>query len=88
MLVHAQRVLRADVPTVNRFKGTSSSKKGTQDHEIVRKIGKRADYQIEVSAIFTMRLDQFFPCFTSITILIVQKLMIGHVSKYNYRLKT
>ncbi len=28
-----------------------------QDHEIVRKIGKRADYQNEVSAIFTMRLE-------------------------------
>ena len=57
MLVNCQRVLRADVPAVNRFKGTSSSKKVTQDHEIVRKIGKRADYQNEVSAIFTMRLE-------------------------------
>ena len=45
MPVHCQRVLRADVPTVNRFKGASSPKKVTQDHEIVRKIGKRADYQ-------------------------------------------
>ena len=41
----------------NRFKGTSSSKIVTQDHEIVRKIGKRADYQNEVSAIFTVRLE-------------------------------
>ena len=32
-------------------------RKVTQDHEMVRKIGKRADYQNEVSAIFTMRLD-------------------------------
>ena len=31
-------------------------KKVTQDHEIVREIGKRANYQNEVSAIFTMRL--------------------------------
>ena len=57
MPVHCQRVLRADVPAVNRFKGTSSSKKVTQDHEIVRKIGKWADYQNEVSAIFTVRLE-------------------------------
>ena len=57
MPVHCQCVLRADVPAVNRFKGTSSSKKVTQDHEIVRKIGKRADDQNEVSAIFTMRLE-------------------------------
>ena len=57
MPVHCQCVIRADVPAVNRFKGTSSSKKVTQDHEIVRKIGKRADYQNEVSAIFTMRLE-------------------------------
>ena len=40
MTVHCQRVLRADVPTVNRFKGASSSKKVTQDNLIVRKIGK------------------------------------------------
>ncbi len=45
MQVHSQRVLRAD------------AKKVTQDHEIVKKIGKRADYQNEVSAIFTMRLE-------------------------------
>ena len=51
-------MLRADVPAVNRFKGTSSSKKVAQDHEIARKIGKRADYQNEVSAIFTMRLEK------------------------------
>ena len=55
--VNCQRVLRADVPAVNRFEGTSSSKKVTQDHEIVRKIGKRADDQYEVSAIITMRLE-------------------------------
>ena len=52
---HSQYVLRADVPAVNRFKGPSSSKKVTQDHEVVRKIGKRADDQNEVSAIFTTR---------------------------------
>ena len=57
MPVHCQCVLRADVPAVNRFMGTSSSKKVTQDHEIVRKIGKRADDQNEVSTIFTMRLE-------------------------------
>ena len=57
MPVHCQCVLRADVPAFNRFKGTSSSKKVAQDHEIVRKIGKRADYQNEVSAIFTVRLE-------------------------------
>ena len=33
--------------------------KVTQDHEIVRKIGKRADDQYEVSAIFIMRLENF-----------------------------
>ena len=49
MPVHCQRMLRADVPAVNRFLGTSSSKKVTQDHEIVRNIGKRADYQNEVT---------------------------------------
>jgi hypothetical protein len=43
---------------VHRFEGTSSSKKVTQDHEIVRKIGKRVDDQYEVSAIFTMRLEK------------------------------
>ena len=57
MPVHCQGVLRADVPAGNRFEGTSSSKKVTQGHEIVRKIGKRADDQNEVSAIFTMRLE-------------------------------
>ncbi len=36
---------------------SSSKKVLTTDHEIVRKIGKRADYQNEVSAIFTMRLE-------------------------------
>ena len=46
-----QRVLRADVPAVNRWEGTSSSKEVTQDHKIIRNIGKRADYQNEVSAI-------------------------------------
>jgi hypothetical protein len=46
-----------DVPAVNRFEGTSSSKKVTQDHKIVRKIRKRTDDQYEVSAIFTMRLE-------------------------------
>ena len=50
-------MLWADVPAVNRFEGTSSSKKVTQDLKIVRKIRKRADEQDEVSAIFTMRLD-------------------------------
>ncbi len=60
MPVECQRVLRADVPAVNRFKGTSSSKKVTQDHEIVRKIGKRADNQHETSAIFTMRLENLY----------------------------
>jgi hypothetical protein len=57
MPVHCQRVLRDHVPTANRFKGTNSSKKVTKGHEIVRKIRKRADYQNEVSAIFTMRLE-------------------------------
>ncbi len=57
MPVHCQRVLRADVPAVNSFKGTSSSKKVTLDHKIVRKFRKRADDQNEVSAIFTMRLE-------------------------------
>ena len=57
MPVHCQRVLRPYVPAVNRFDGTSSSKKVTQDHEIVRKIGKRANDQNEVSAIFTMKLE-------------------------------
>ena len=56
MPVYCQRVLRADVPAVNRIKGTSSSKKVTQDHEIVRNVGKRADDQYEVS-------DFFFSCF-------------------------
>ena len=54
MPVHCQqRVLWADVP----FYSLSESKKVTQGHEIVRKIGKRADFQNEVSAIFTMRLE-------------------------------
>ncbi len=57
MPFHCQRVIRADVPTVNRFDGTGSSKKVTQDHKIVRKFDKRADDQHEVSTIFTMRLD-------------------------------
>ena len=57
MPVHRQCVLWADAPAVNRFKGPSSSEKGTQDHEVVIKIGKRADNQYEVSAIFTMRLE-------------------------------
>ena len=57
MPVHYERVLRTDNPAVNRFKGTSSSEKVTQDYEIVRKIGKRVDYQNEVSAIVTMRLE-------------------------------
>ena len=57
MPVHCQRVLRADVPDVNRVKGTSSSKKATQDHEVVRKIGKRANKKYTISAIFTMRLE-------------------------------
>ena len=52
MPVHCQCVLRADVPADNRLKGTSSSKKVAQDHEVVRKIGKRANYQNEVSADF------------------------------------
>jgi len=55
--VHRQRVLRADVPAMNRFEGTSSSKKVTQDHEIIGKVCKRADDQHEVSAIFAMRLE-------------------------------
>ena len=57
MPVHSQRVLWADVPAVNRFRGTGSSEKVTQDHEIVRKLAKRAAYQYEISAIFTMRLE-------------------------------
>ena len=58
MPAHCQCVLRADVPADNRFQGTSSSKKVTQDHEVVRKIGKIANYQNEVSAIFTVRLEK------------------------------
>ena len=57
MPVHGQRVLWADVPAVNRFQGTSSSEKVAQDHEVVRKIGKRANNQYKISAIFTMRLE-------------------------------
>jgi hypothetical protein len=53
---------RADVPAVNRFEGTSSSKKVPQDHKIVRKIHKRTDDQYEVSAIFTMRLENLCKC--------------------------
>ena len=34
-----------------------SSDKVTQDHVVVRKIGKRADNQYKISAIFTMRLE-------------------------------
>jgi hypothetical protein len=49
-------MLRANIPAVNGFKGASSSKKVTQDREIVRKICKRANNQYKVSAIFTMRL--------------------------------
>ena len=50
VLVHRQRMLRADVPAMN-----------CPDHELVqeshtRKIRKRADNQHEVSAIFTKRL--------------------------------
>ena len=36
--VHRQRVLRADIPAVNRFEGMSSSKKVTQDHGTIRMI--------------------------------------------------
>ena len=52
--VHHQRVLRADVPAMNRFEGTSSSssKKFAEDHEIIGKVCKRAHDQHEVSAIF------------------------------------
>ena len=57
MSVHCWRVLRADVPAVNRFKGTSSSKKVTQGHGIVRQIDERADYQYEVSEILPIRLE-------------------------------
>ena len=46
MPVNCQRVLWADVLAVNRFKGTSSSKKVTQDHEIVRKIGNWANHKL------------------------------------------
>ncbi len=31
----SQRALRADIPAVNRFEGTSSSKKVTKEHKIV-----------------------------------------------------
>ena len=41
MPVPCQCVLRADVPAAHRFQGTSSSEEVTQDHEVVRKIGKR-----------------------------------------------
>ena len=48
MPVHSQRVLRAGVPDVkNRFEG----------HKIVGKIGKIADDQYKVSAIFAMGLE-------------------------------
>ena len=57
MPVHCQRVLRANVPAVNRFQGTRSSEKVAQDHEIVRKIDKRANNQYKISAIFAMRLE-------------------------------
>ena len=63
MPVHCQGMHRADVPAVNRFEGTSSSKKVPQDHKIVRKmIRKRTDDQYEVSAIFTMRLENLCKC--------------------------
>ena len=52
----SSRLLRSGVPAMNRYEGTNSSKKVTQDHEIVRKIRKGADDQHEVSSIFTMRL--------------------------------
>ena len=58
MPVHSHRVPRVDVPAVNRFEGTISSKKVTQGNRIVRKIRKRADnHQHELSAIFTMGLE-------------------------------
>ncbi len=54
MPVECQRM-----PAVNRFE--SSPKKVTQDNKIVRKIGKRADDQHLVSAIFIMRLENVEP---------------------------
>jgi hypothetical protein len=57
MPVHCQCVLWADVPAINCFKGSGFSEKVTQDHEIVRKIGKRTDNQYEVSAICNMGLE-------------------------------
>ena len=49
MPVDCQGMHRADVPAVNRFEGTSSSKKRvSQDHRIVRKVRKRTDDQYEV----------------------------------------
>ena len=63
MPVDCQGMHRADVPAVNRFEGTSSSKKRvSQDHRIVRKVRKRTDDQYEVSAIFTMRLENLCEC--------------------------
>ena len=63
MPVHCQGMHRADVPAVNRFEGTSSSKKVPQDHKIVRKVRKRTDDpQYEWSAIFTMRLENLCEC--------------------------
>ena len=52
MPVNCQRVLWADAPAVDRFQGTSSSEKVTQDHEVFRKMGKRANNQYKISAIF------------------------------------
>ncbi len=63
MPVDCQGMHRADIPAVNRFEGTSSSKKRvSQDHRIVRKVRKRTDNQYEVSAIFTMRLENLCEC--------------------------
>ncbi len=56
MPVRCQRMLGANVPAVDRFKGTSSSKK-EQDHKIVRKIRKKDDDEYEVPAILIMRRE-------------------------------
>ncbi len=51
--VHSQRVFLIDVTAVNRIEGTNSTKKVTQNHDIIRKMCKRTYDQCEVSAILT-----------------------------------
>jgi hypothetical protein len=65
MPVHCQRMLRVDVPVVNRFKGTSLSKKVTQGHEIVLAKGQFF-LALRLSPRGTSGAHMLMPCFDSL----------------------